>query len=277
MDIHTKTQAKRLILTIVLMLCAIVCIFPFIWMVSSSFKNEMDVMEFPIKLIPDPVNTNNYYTVWMKSDFPNYYKNSLIVAISTLIGSLVLSTVAAYGFARLRFRGKKVMFAVYLATLMVPVQVTLLPKYIYFGQMHLNNTFWALILPGIFSAYNVYLMRQYFESIPYELTEAAEIDGAGHFRTFWQICFPLAKAGFVTMLLFQFTWTWNDYINPLIYCNTEELLTITVGLQRFQQAQSTHYALIMAGCTLALAPLIIIFIFTQKYYIDSFATSGVKG
>lgn len=274
---HTVDQIKKTTLSLVLAFFAILCIFPFLWMVSSSFKNEIDVMEFPIRLIPNPINNNNYRTVWTKSNFPSYYKNSLFVTGVTLVGSLILSTVASYGFARLRFRGKKIIFAVYLATLMVPVQVTLLPKYIYFGQLHLNNTFWALILPGIFSAYNVYLMRQYFESIPFELTEAAEIDGAGYFRTFFQICFPLAKAGFVTMLLFQFTWTWNDYINPLIYCNTERLLTLTVGLQRFQQAQSTHYALIMAGCTLALAPLLIIFIFTQKYYIDSFASSGVKG
>ncbi len=272
-----KRKTGKWILTFVLLCLAVICIFPFLWMVSTSFKNEMDVMEFPIKLIPDPVNLTNYITVWMKSAFPSYYRNSIIVTGLTLFGSLVLSTVASYGFARLRFRGKKAIFIVYVATLMVPVQVTLLPKYIYFGQFHLNNTFWALILPGIFSAYNVFLMRQYFEGIPKELTEAAEIDGAGFFRTFYQICFPLVKAGFVTMLLFQFTYTWNDYINPLIYCNKESLLTLTVGLQRFQQAQSTHYALIMAGCTLALAPLLLIFIFTQKYYIDSFASSGVKG
>ena len=273
----TQEKTKKIILTLVLAAFAVLCVFPFLWMVSSSFKNEIDVMEFPIRLLPKNLNKTNYLTVWTKSNFPNYYQNSIFVTGITLFGSLILSTIAAYGFARLRFRGKKILFAIYLATLMVPVHVTLLPKYIYFGYFHLNNTFWALIFPGIFSAYNVYLMRQYFEPIPKELTEAAEIDGAGHFRTFWQICFPLVKAGFVTMLLFQFTWTWNDYINPLIYCNKESLLTLTVGLQRFQQSQSTHYALIMAGCTLALAPLIIIFLFTQKYYIDSFATSGVKG
>jgi multiple sugar transport system permease protein len=246
-------------------------------MVSASFKNEIDVMEFPIRIIPKIVNWKNYSTVWFKSNFPLYYKNSLIVTSCTLIGTMILSTTAAYGFARLKFRGKNIIFAVYLATLMVPVQVILLPKYIYFGQLHLNNTFYALILPGIFSAFNTFLMRQYFEGIPYELTEAAQIDGANHFRIFLQIILPLTKSGLVTLLLFSFSWTWNDYINPLIYCNKESLLTLTVGLQRFQQAQSTHYALIMAGCTLALAPLILLFIFTQKYFIESFASSGVKG
>ena len=176
------------------------------------------------------------------------------------MGTIVLSTLAAYGFARLKFRGKNWIFAIYIATLMVPVQVTLLPKYIYFAQLHLNNTFWALILPGIFSAFNTFLMRQYFEEIPYELTEAAEIDGAGFFRTFYQIILPLAKPGFVTLILFSFTWTWNDSINPLISCNKDNLLTLTVGLQRLQQAESTHYALIMAGCTMALAPIIVLFL-----------------
>lgn len=277
MEVKKKELTFRIILTFILMLSVLVCIFPFLWMISSSFKNEIDVMEFPIRLIPRNINWNNYKTVWFKSDFPLYYLNSVIVTGLTMIGSLTLSTLASYGFAKHNFRGKKIMFAVYLAVLMVPVQVTLLPKYIYFGQLKLNNTFWALILPGIYSAYNVFLMRQYFEAIPNELLEAAEIDGAGHFRRFWQICFPLARTGFVTMLLFQFSWTWNDYINPLIYCNKESLLTLTVGLQRFQQSQSTHYALIMAGCTMALAPLLLIFLFTQKYYIESFASSGIKG
>lgn len=267
----------KFIVTIVVGLFALMCIFPFIWMISASFKNEIDVMEFPIRIIPKVFNWSNYSNVWMKSDFPNYYINSIIVTGITLVGTMILSTTAAYGFAKLKFRGKNIIFMIYLTTLMVPVQVTLLPKYIYFGELHLNNTFYALILPGIFSAFNTFLMRQYFEGIPKELTEAAEIDGAGHFRIFYQIILPQTKSGLVTLLLFSFTWTWNDYINPLIYCNKDSLLTLTVGLQRLQQAESTHYALIMAGCTMALAPLIILFLFTQKYFIESFASSGVKG
>lgn len=272
-----KDLTVKIICTILIAILAFICVFPFIWMVSASFKNEMDVMEFPIRIIPKVVNWNNYPDVWMHSDFPNYYKNSLIVTGVTLLGTTILSTTAAYGFARLKFRGKEFIFGIYMATLMVPVQVTLLPKYIYFGQLHLNNTFHALILPGIFSAFNTFLMRQYFEEIPYELTEAAQLDGASHFRIFSQIVVPLSKPGIATMILFGFSWTWNDYINPLIYCNKEELLTLTVGLQRFQQAQSTHYALIMAGCTMALAPLILLFIFMQKYFVESVAYAGVKG
>ena len=177
----TKELLFKLLATLLVGSLAIVCVFPFIWMVSASLKNEIDVMEFPIRIIPKVVNWNNYATVWLKSDFPNYYRNSLFVTGVTLLGTICLSTTAAYGFARLKFRGKNLIFAVYMATLMVPIQVTLLPKYIYFGQLHINNTFYALILPGIFSAFNTFLMRQYYEGIPYELTEAAQIDGAGHF------------------------------------------------------------------------------------------------
>ena len=166
MKANTRTLILRIGATLIVALLAVICVFPFIWMVSASFKNEIDVMEFPIRIIPKVVNWTNYSTVWLKSDFPNYYRNSLIVTGITLVGTICLSTTAAYGFARLKFRGKGLIFGIYLATLMVPVQVTLLPKYIYFGQLHLNNTFYALILPGIFSAFNTFLMRQYYEGIP---------------------------------------------------------------------------------------------------------------
>lgn len=138
-----KDLVVKIICTILIALLAFICVFPFIWMVSASFKNEMDVMEFPIRIIPKVVNWNNYPDVWLHSDFPNYYKNSLIVTGVTLLGTTILSTTAAYGFARLKFRGKEFIFGIYMATLAVPVQVTLLPKYIYFGQLHLNNTFHA--------------------------------------------------------------------------------------------------------------------------------------
>ena len=150
MKANTRTLILRIGATLIVALLAVICVFPFIWMVSASFKNEIDVMEFPIRIIPKVVNWTNYSTVWLKSDFPNYYRNSLIVTGITLVGTICLSTTAAYGFARLKFRDKGLIFGIYLATLMVPVQVTLLPKYIYFGQLHLNNTFYALILPGIF-------------------------------------------------------------------------------------------------------------------------------
>ncbi len=277
MKYRTRHLIGRIVVTAVMIAFGLLCIFPFIWMISTSFKNEVDVMEFPIRIIPKVVNTGNYAKVWFESNFPNYYLNSIKVTALTLIGDVCITTCAAYAFARLKFRGKEIIFASYLATMMVPVQVMLLPKYIYFNWMGINNTHWALILPGIFNCFNTFLMRGFFESIPFEITEAAKIDGAGQFRTFIQVVLPLAKSGLTTLILFSFSWCWNDYINPLIFINSDRLFTLTIGLQRFQESSTTHYALIMAGATVSLLPLIVLFLFAQRYFIESFANVGIKG
>ena len=161
--------------------------------------------------------------------------------------------------------------------MMVPGQVLLLPKYIYFQNLHITNTHLALIMPGLFSVFGVLLMRQVFMQIPFEYTEAAYLDGASHPTIFLKLILPLAKPGLMTALLLAFSWSWNDYINPLVFLSNDKLFTLTVGLQRFQEDASTNYALIMAGATVSLIPLIVLFLFTQKYFIESFASAGVKG
>ena len=280
-DIHgvvtTRIRALRILATVLVGAFAILCIFPFVWMISTSFKYEIDVMEFPIHIIPTRVNTGNYSSVWTQSDFPLYYLNTIKVAIITVLGEITVTTFAAYAFARLRFRGRNFLYMMYLATMMIPSQVMLLPKYIYFSRLHIVNTHAALILPGLFSVFSVLLMRNTFQNIPFEFTEAAYIDGAGHPRIFGQLILPLAKPGLMTLLLLDFTWVWNDYMNPLIFISNEKLFTLTVGLQRFQEDASTSYALIMAGATISLIPILLIFIFTQKFFIESFASAGIKG
>lgn len=277
MGYQRKRLVIRIITTIIVGIFALMFIFPFLWMLSTSFKYEIDVMEFPVHLIPQRWNFQNYVTVFTKSDFPGYYLNSIKVTFLTIIGELCITTMAAYAFARLKFRGKKIFFMVYLSTMMVPGQVLLLPKYIYFQSMHITNTHLALILPGLFSVFGVLLMRQVFMQIPFEYTEAAYLDGASHPEIFLKLILPLAKPGLMTALLLAFSWSWNDYINPLVFLSNDKLFTLTVGLQRFQEDASTNYALIMAGATVSLIPLIILFLFTQKYFIESFASAGVKG
>lgn len=272
-----KNLALRLLITLLVGSFALLCIFPFIWMLSTSFKFEVDVMEFPVRVIPKRWNIENYLHVWTRSDFPLYYLNTMKVAAITILGQVVITAMAAYAFARLRFRGKNWLFMLYLSTMMIPAQVLLLPKYIYFSQLHLTNTHLALILPGLFSVFGVLLMRQSFTNIPFEITEAAYIDGASHARIFLQLILPLARAGLMTLILLSFTWVWNDYINPLIFLSKENLFTLTVGLQSFQEEASTSYALIMAGATVSLIPIIIVFFFTQKFFIESFASVGIKG
>lgn len=272
-----RRLAGRILATLIIGGLAILFVFPFLWMLSTSFKYEIDVMEFPVWLIPKNWNFKNYVTVFTKSDFPGYYLNSIKVTFLAVAGELCITTMAAYAFGRLNFRGKKLLFTLYLSTMMVPGQVLLLPKYIYFSQLHITNTHLSLILPSLFSVFGVLLMRQVFMQIPFEYTEAAYIDGASHLRIFWNLILPLAKPGLMTALLLGFTWSWNDYLNPLVFLSNEDLFTLTVGLQRFQEDASTNYALIMAGATVSLIPLIVLFLFTQKYFIESFASAGVKG
>lgn len=274
---QTKTKLLRVFATLVVAIFAISCLFPFVWMLSTSFKYEIDVMEFPIRLIPKRWNFNNFVEVLTQSNFPTYYLNSIKVAVLSVAGQLVITTLAAYAFARLEFRGKEALYAIYLATMMVPAQVIILPKYLYFSQLGLTNSHWALILPSFFSVFGVLLMRGAFESIPREISEAAFIDGASHFRIYWQLILPLAKPTLMTLILISFTWAWNDYINPLIFLSKDSMLTITVGLQKFADEASNNYALIMAGASLALIPVILIFMVAQKYFIESFANAGIKG
>lgn len=273
----SKELILRIVATIIVASFAVSCLFPFLWMLSTSFKFEINVMEFPIRLIPKNWNFSNYLNVLKNSHFPTYYLNSIKVAVLSVCGQLIITTLAAYAFGRLRFRGKEVLYALYLATMMVPAQVIILPKYLYFSQLGLTNTHWALILPSFFSVFGVLLMRGAFEAIPFEITEAAYIDGAPHFMIYTKLILPLAKPTLMTLLLIAFTWSWNDYINPLIFISKDALLTITVGLQKFTDEASNNYALIMAGASLALVPIIAIFTVAQKYFIESFATTGIKG
>lgn len=272
-----RTLALRTIITFIVGMFALFSIFPFVWMISTSFKFEIDVLEFPIRVIPNPVNLNNYVRVWTESNFPRYYLNTIFVAVVSIAGDLTMTTTAGFAYAKLRFRGKDVAFALYLATMMVPIHVTILPRFILFNQLGIVNTHTALILPYIFNVFGVFLMRNFFESVPDELIEAAKIDGAGYFRTFTSVALPLMTGPIATLTLLQFTHVWNDYLSPLIFLHTDDMLTLTVGLQRFQESQSTNYALIMAGAVTALLPIIVVFILAQKFFIQSFATAGIKG
>ncbi len=271
-----KYKIQKLVLTVFIFGIAIAFIFPFLWMISTSFKYEAAVMEFPFHLIPKEVNTTNYMKVWKTNSFPVYYKNSIFVTLLTVLGDLCLTSMAAYSFARLRFRGKNIIFSLYLSAMMIPAQVLLLPKYIIFGKLGINNTHLALILPGICSIFSIFMLRQFFMTIPNDLSEAAKIDGAGYFRTFIQIILPLAKPGLVTLVLISTIWSWNDYINPLIFLSSDKLFTLTVGLQRFQESNSSNYAVIMAGTVCAILPVVILFIAFQKQFVASIASSGIK-
>ena len=263
--------------TVILLLGGIICLMPLAWMISTSFKPELDVFEYPIHWIPKRWNFNTYKTVFTDELFPRYFWNSIVVTFFSVVGNVFFSSIAAYAFARLRFKGRNLLFMFYLETMMVPNQVLLVPKYLLFQELGISNTHLTLILPFMFEVFSVFLMRQAFMSVPMSLSEAAIIDGAGQFRVFGQIILPMVKPTLMTVTLLQFTSSWNDYINPKTYLSRDYMFTIPVGLQKFQMSNGSSYSTIMAGTAVSLIPIIVLFIITQKYFVESFASSGLKG
>lgn len=272
-----KAILIKTLMTIIILGLAIIFIFPFLWMISTSFKMEIDVFDFPIKLIPETWNFNNYKKVFSDNQFLLFYKNSLFIAACSVAGNLWFSSTAAYAFARLRFKGKTVIFALYMMTLMIPLQILLLPKFIMFQRMGLYDSYWALILPAMISPFATFFLRQTYMSIPMELSEAGLIDGASHWRIYLQLIFPLAKGSLVTVGILAFIDSWNDYMQPSILLRSISKFTIPIGLEWFSTSNSSNYALTMAATVVSLVPILILFIVTQKYYIESIAASGIKG
>lgn len=272
-----KTFMIRIVITAVVLVLAVIFIFPFLWMISTSFKMEMDVFDFPIQLIPKTWNLENYKKVFADSNFLLFYRNSLFISVVSVAGNLVLSSAAAYAFARLKFRGSKGIFALYMITLMIPLQIVLLPKFILFQRIGLYDSYWALILPAMISPFATFFLRQTYLSIPMELSEAGLIDGASQWRIYWQLIMPLAKGSMVTVGILAFIDSWNDYMQPSILLRSVEKFTIPIGLEWFSTSNSSNYELIMAATVVSLIPILLIFILTQKYYIESIAGSGIKG
>lgn len=272
-----QTDLGRWAVTLILLAGGIVCLAPLAWMLSTSFKYEIDVFEYPIRWIPKRLNPGTYARVFSDGSFFHYYWNSVKITGIGILGNLFFASLAAYAFARLRFKGKNFLFMLYLATMMVPSQIILVPKYMLFDWLHLYNTHWALILPGFFDVFGVFLLRQSFMSIPMTLSEAALIDGASQTQVYSRIILPMAKPTLMTLLLLNFTNYWNDYINPKTFLLDADLYPLTVGLQKFQISNSSNYSTIMAGTVVALIPILIVFLIAQRYFVESVAFSGIKG
>ena len=271
-------KTGKIIGTILIWLFVLLCIFPFIWMVSASFKKEPDVFAFPFQLIPDYLNFDNYKEVWSgKYNYPLMYWNSIKVTGISVIACILTSCVAGYGFSKLKFPGRDKIFLLYLATMMVPPQLLMVPKFLMFKEMGIYNTHWALILPAIFSIYGVFMIRQSMIQIPEELSEAARIDGASDLRICFQIITPLCKPAIITLIILFFTWIWNDYDNALLFLNNKELFTVNLGLVNFMDETGMRYSLIMAASVMSILPIFAIFLFAQKYFVGGLTAGSVKG
>lgn len=267
----------RLLSYLVLTLGAVVMVAPFLWMASTAFKDPGDAFAYPPRWIPRPVTVESFREVWTLVPFDRYLFNSAFVAVCVTAGEVVTSALAAYAFARLRFPGRDAMFLLYLATLMIPGQVTIIPNFILMKYLGWINTYQGLIIPTAFTALGTFLLRQYFLSIPRELEEAARVDGASYFQVWWRIIMPLASPALATLAVFSFMGSWNSFLWPFVMVSSSEMRTLTVALRSFQTDYGTEWGLLMAGSLIAMIPMVVIFLAAQKYFVRGIATTGFGG
>lgn len=255
-------------------------LFPWVWLVSTSLKSPDQMVAIPPRLIPDPVMWINYYYGVTYVNFPRYMLNTLIIAASVVLARLVSCTVVAYALSHIDWPGRRVLFVLVLATMMLPVQVTIIPLFIIYSQLGWVNTFLPLIVPSLFGdAFFIFLMRQFFVTIPRDLIDAARIDGASHFGIYLRIVMPLAGPALATLVAFSFIWTYNDFMGPLIYLKDRDLWTLSLGMQGFTQrygAGGTALGAMMAAATLYTLPMIVLFLAAQKTFIRGIVTTGLK-
>lgn len=273
-----RATASKWIWGVVLWALAILFLLPFVWMLSASLKRNIDVFTLPIQWIPNPFQWENYKEVWFgDNSLARYFLNSTMVAVARVLGELFTASLAGYAFARLSFKGRDKIFLMYLATSIIPGQLLLVPRFMYFQQLGLYDTLWALILPGMFTVLGTFLMRQYFLSVPGELAESARLDGASEWRVYWQIYLPLARPVLAALGILSFVWSWNDYETPLVMLTSEENYTIPLGLTNFTDENGGLSAgLAMAGSTSSIIPVIVIFLLLQRRFIQALTHSGLK-
>ena len=250
---------------------------PFLWMLSSSFKENKDVFGFPIQWIPENPRWQNYVDIWTEIPLLTFIKNTAKITIVVTLLQLFTSSFAAYAFAKMQFKGKNVLFLGYIATIAVPWQAYMVPQFMMMSSWGLNNTHLAIMWLQAFSAFGVFLMKQFYEGVPSELCEAARIDGLTEYGIWWHIMLPLSLPALSTLTIFTFVNTWNDFLGPLIYLTRTELKTIQIGLRMFISQYSAEYGLIMAASVVVLIPVLIVFLSLQKYFVQGVASSGIKG
>ncbi|KOX24420.1 sugar ABC transporter ATP-binding protein [Saccharothrix sp. NRRL B-16348] len=261
----------------VLVVAAAGLLLPFFWMVSSSLKTDNAVFSIPVTWFPDSPQWANYVEIWRISDMLVWLKNTVFLSVVVTALQLFTGSFAAYGFAKARFPGRNLLFLVYIGTIAVPWQAYMIPQFIMMSEVGLTNTPWAVIALQAFSAFGVFLMRQYYMTIPDELCEAARVDGLSEYGIYFRIMLPLSVPALASLALLTFVTTWNDYLGPLIYLRDPDLWTIQLGLKSFVSEYSAEHALIMTGSVLSVVPIAVVFLLGQKYFVQGVATSGLKG
>lgn len=272
-----KNSIGQFFLYAALLLLAAVMLIPFVWMLSASIKMDKDVFAFPIRWFPEEPRWQNYIDIWVKIPLLTFIKNTFKLTIIVTVFQILTSSFAAYAFAKLRFKGRDLLFLAYIGTIAIPWQVYMVPQFMMMRSFGLNNTHLALICLQSFSAFGVFMMKQFYEGIPNELCEAARIDGLTEYGIWLRVMLPLSKPALSTLVIFTFVGTWNDFLGPMIYLTKTELKTLQLGLRMFITQYASEYGLIMAASVIALIPVLIVFLSLQKYFVQGVASSGLKG
>lgn len=280
--LFSKKNVKTILYHLFLITFGLLMIYPVLWMISGSFKDNVEILSGSLNLIPSEFNWENYINGWRGFggiSFATFFKNSFIITTLSTLGTVLSSALIAYAFSRIEFKGRKIWFTMMILTLMLPGQIILIPQYIIYNSLNLVGTFVPLILPHFFGqAFFIYQMMQFIATIPKELDESAYIDGCSKYSIFSRIVFPLLKPAIITTIIIQFYWKWDDFMGPLIYLNKPESYTVSVALKLFADAGSTtNYGAMFAISTLSLIPVFLIFLFFNKYLTEGISTSGLKG
>lgn len=262
---------------IVLILGSLAFVVPFLWMLLTSLKTLGESTHVPLVIIPAIPQWGNFSEVLATLPFFQFYINTLLMAAGRTLGQLLFCSLAAYAFARIEFPGRDALFVIALSALMIPTYLLLLPQYLIMKDLGWLNSLQALIVPGLFSAFGTFLLRQFFLTIPKELDEAARIDGANHFQIYWQLILPLARPALIALSIFVVLWSWNDLMWPLVVNDSVDKMTLSVGLASLQGEHTTNFPVLMAGAVLAIWPMLVIFITLQRYFVEGIAITGLKG
>lgn len=274
---RSKPELTTIICYIGLSVAAILVMFPFAWMLSASFKPDNDVYEFPIRWIPKVFRWQNYVDIWKQIKFGVFYFNTVKLTVIITFLQLLTSSLAAYAFAKIKFKGRNTLFIAYIGTIAVPFQVYMIPQFIIIRRLGLSDSHLSLILIQAFTAYGVFLLRQFYMSIPEELSESARIDGLSELGIYGKIILPLAKPALTSLGIFTAVFVWNDFLGPLIYLTSQKNLTIQLGIRLFLSDYNQSFALIMAAAVCSMLPIVIVFLIAQRFLIEGIATTGIKG
>lgn len=273
-----NNTVTRVLNTIWVTACGIVFLMPLLWMLSSSIKQGHEVFATNFQWIPDEIQWGNYVQVWTHEKVPfwNLYVNSLTIAVVGTVGELIIASMAGYSLSKINYKGRDLIFILMLITMMIPAQAIIIPKFVLFDWMSLYNNLWALILPAWFNVTSIFLLKQFYAGLPTELMEAAKIDGANHFQIWAKVMLPLTKPAMVTCAVLAFINSWNEYLSAIVFLPTSENYTVSQGIQ-YWMAMSDEHNLMMTAAASAIVPVVVLFLFTQKYFVESIATTGVKG